>query len=113
MTGDLTARLAPPLALDYLRELSAGLEAAIVLGADGALLAGDAQLAAPAGRLLAAAPGDAPVARERAGDGSWLLAARRADGVAVAARAGAQALVALLEHDLRVVLAALEPADVA
>lgn len=105
MTGDLpTAGSAPALALDLLRELSAGLRRAVVLAADGAPLAGDAALAEPARRLLAAAPPGASAVRERSADGDWLLAARRADGLAVAARVPAQALVELAEHDLRAVL---------
>jgi hypothetical protein len=106
MTGDPTARLTPALALDYLRQLSAGMQAAVVLDADGAPLAGDASLAAPARRLLAASPA-APVARERAADGALLLVARDEEGFAVAALAAPQALEPLLEHDLRTLVSDL------
>jgi hypothetical protein len=107
MTGDApTARLEPALALGWLRELSAGLRAAAVLDAGGRLLAGDERLAAPARRLLAASP-DAPTVREPASGGALLLVARSADGSAVAALAGPEALVELLEHDLETVVSDL------
>jgi hypothetical protein len=110
MTGDVPtagSAPAPALALELLRELSAGLRGAVVLGADGAPLAGDAALAEPARRLLAAAAPGAATVRERAADGDWLLAARRADGLALAARVAARGLVELAEHDLRAVLSDL------
>jgi len=104
MTGDPpTARLAPALALAYLRELSAGVDAAVVLDAAGGALAGDAALAGPARRLLAGAAPDAPLARERLRGGGWLLVARAAGDLAVAMRAAPEALVGLLEHDLQAV----------
>jgi hypothetical protein len=108
MTGDSpTPGLTPALALGWLRELSAGMGAAVVLDAAGAPLAGDASLAAPARRLLASAAPDAPVARERSSGGAWLLVARGTGDLAVAARAAPEALMPLLEHDLRVALSAL------
>ena len=48
--------LTPAQALEYLRTLSADIEEAAVLAADGSLLAGPDQLAEPARALLAAAP---------------------------------------------------------
>jgi hypothetical protein len=108
MTADSRARLTPALALDYLRELSLGVRAAVVLDATGAPLAGDARLADPAARLLASLP-DGTVAREPADDGALLLAARGEGGVAIAVLAGPQALVPLLEHDIRTLLADLAP----
>jgi hypothetical protein len=113
MTGDPpTARLAPALALDYLCELSAGVDAAVVLDAAGAALAGDAALAEPARRLLAGAAPDATLAREPSPGGGWLLIARGAGGFAVAARATPEALIGLLEHDLQAVASGLGPAGI-
>jgi hypothetical protein len=108
MTADPRARLTPALALDCLRELSLGVETAVVLDAAGAPLAGDARLADRATRLLASTP-DGSVAREPADGGALLLAVRDGGGVAIAVLAGPRALVPLLEHDIRTLLADLAP----
>src|SRR3954470_13680214 len=78
----VTAALTPELAIAYVRELSADVRAAVVLAADGRLLAGPEALAAPARELLAVA-GD----RQDVG-------VRTAGGVVLAARGPAHALVA-------------------
>ena len=52
----MTEALTPAQALEYLRTLSADIEEAAVLAADGSLLAGREELAEPARALLAAAP---------------------------------------------------------
>ena len=93
--------LSPPLALDYLRELSADIRSGVVLAADGKLLAGPEALVEPARELLAAAP----AARE--------LHVATADGAVFAARSerhslvvvcGRFALPSLIRYDLRLVL---------
>jgi hypothetical protein len=93
------------LALAYLRELSTDVRAAVVLDRAGELLAGDAELAAAARRLLGAASASA-VRSEPAGAGT-LIAVRAADGCAIAVIAGDRALPGLLRHDLERTLAAL------
>ena len=52
--GRMPPALTPDLALAYVRELSADVRAVAVLDAGGALLAGDAAVAAAAAPLLAA-----------------------------------------------------------
>ena len=79
----MTAALSPDLAIAYVRELSADVRAAAVLGSDGARLAGPVGLAAPARELLAAL-GDASQAT-----------VRRPTGVVVAARGPEHSLVAV------------------
>jgi hypothetical protein len=100
----MTPALTPALALDYLRELSADIRAGVVLGADGELLAGSADLADAARDLLAA------------GDDAVDLHVVTADGAVFAARdhrhaivvtCGRFALPSLARYDLRVVLADL------
>jgi hypothetical protein len=100
----MTDALTPDLALEYLRTLSADIQDAAVLGADGSLLAGQADLAEPARALLAAAPGaeDLEVATGR----GTVFAARSADH-AVVLVCGRYALPALVRFDLRMVLADL------
>jgi hypothetical protein len=96
--------LTPPLALDYLRELSADILSGVVLDPDGTLLAGPEHLADAARDLLEAAP----TAEE--------LHVNTADGAVFAARSGHHALVvvcgrlalpSLIRYDLRLVLADL------
>jgi hypothetical protein len=94
--------LTPPLALDYLRELSADIRAGVVLAPDGALLAGPDALAAPARDLLAAA-GDAAEVHVSTADGA--VYAARSDHHAVAVICGRFALPSLIRYDLRLVLA--------
>ena len=78
--------LTPPLALDYLRELSADIVAGVVLAPDGARLAGPDALAEPARDLLASA---------------------RSEQHAIAVVCGRFALPSLIRYDLRKVLADL------
>ena len=98
------APLTPALALDYLHALSADLLAAVVLDANGELLAGPQTLAAPARALLHTAPQ------------ATLLAGSTPDGAAYAGRDARHAIVAatgphalprLARHDLCTALAAL------
>jgi hypothetical protein len=96
--------LTPPLAIDYLRELSADIVAGVVLAPDGALLAGPEHLHEAARDLMAGAP----AAEE--------LHVSTADGAVFAARSPQHALVvvcgrlalpSLIRYDLRLVLADL------
>jgi hypothetical protein len=96
--------LTPPLALDYLRELSADIRAGVVLAPDGALLAGPDAFAAPARDLLAAA-GDAAEVHVSTADGA--VYAARSDHHAIAVICGRFALPSLIRYDLRLVLADL------
>jgi hypothetical protein len=61
----MTAALSPDLAIAYVREMSADVRAAVVIGADGAVLAGDAALADAATAF--AAPGTAGSRRTAGG----------------------------------------------
>jgi hypothetical protein len=97
----MTAALTPSLALDYLRELSADIRAAIVLDAAGNRLAGPERLAAPARAHAAQAPlvaASTPAGR---------VFSARDDRHAVLAATGPLALPGLTIHDLRTVLLAL------
>jgi len=108
----MTDALTPDLALEYLRTLSADIEEAAVLAADGRLLAGLPELAEPARALLAAAPeaDDLEVATALG-----CVFAARSDRHAVVLVTGRYALPALVRFDLRMVLADLagESRDVA
>jgi hypothetical protein len=108
----MTDALTPAQALDYLRTLSADIEEAAVLAADGSLLAGPDALAEPARALLAAAPDSDDV--EVATVGGSVFAAR-GGGYAVVLVCGRFALPALVRFDLRMVLGDLagERRDVA
>lgn len=103
----MTERLPAPLALRYLHALSTDVVAGVVVGADGALLAGDAPLHAAARQLLASeAAADAYGASAEA-EQTTIIALRDArHGVAVAC--GRHVVAALVVHDLRTVLAALD-----
>jgi hypothetical protein len=101
----MTPALTPPLALDYLRELSTDVRQGAVLGADGALLAGPAGLAEPVGALLAAA-GDAAEVHVALPEGA--VYAVRSPRHAVIVACGPFTLPALALYDLRVVLAELD-----
>lgn len=110
----MTAILTPALALRYLRQLSTDVRAAIVLGADGAALAGDAALAEPAGRLLALLPATACELVVRVSEGGSargsVLLGRSGTGegaLALVLAVGPHALLDLLSHDAEAVLAAL------
>ena len=93
--------LTPAQALEYLRTLSADIEEAAVLAADGSLLAGPDELAEPARALLAAAPeaDDLEVSTAQGG-----VFAARSDTHAVVVVCGRFALSALVRFDLRMVL---------
>ena len=93
--------LTPPLALDYLRELSADIHAGVVLAPDGALLAGPEHLADPARDLLGAA-GDAGELQVTTTDGG--VYAARDDRHAIAVVVSRFALPSLIRYDLRLVL---------
>ncbi len=97
----MTAVLTPGAALARIATLTPGLRAAAVLDADGALLAGDAELAARAQEALHSA-GSAPQARTP--DGLHVV---RVGGRAIAAQAGPDVLGGLLLADLRDALARL------
>jgi hypothetical protein len=97
--------LSPELALDYVRELSADVRAALVLDAAGELLAGPPELAAAALALLAAG-GDA--AELEAGGGDGVVCAVRSSAHAAVAVCGRFAIGGVVRHDLRTALAALE-----
>jgi hypothetical protein len=100
-TAAMTAVLTPGAALARIATLTPGLRAAAVLDASGALLAGDAALAARAREALHSA-GSAP--RTRTPDG---LHVAQAGDRAIVAQAGPEALGGLLLADLRDALARL------
>ena len=108
----MTDALSPAQALEYLRTLSADIEEAAVLAADGSLLAGPEMLAEAARALLAAAL-DADDLEVSTVAGSVFAA--RSDRHAVVLVCGRFALPALVRFDLRMVLADLagERRDVA
>ena len=93
--------LSPPLALAYLRELSADIRAGVVLAPDGRLLAGPEALAAPARDVLAAAP-DARELQVATADGAVFAA--RSDRHAIVVVCGRFALPSLIRYDLRLAL---------
>jgi hypothetical protein len=93
--------LTPPLALDYLRELSADIRAGVVLDPAGTLLAGPESLAEPARDLLEAA-GDAAEVQVTTADGG--VYAARDERHAVAVVVSRFALPSLIRYDLRLVL---------
>jgi hypothetical protein len=97
--------LTPALALDYVRELSADVRAALVLGADGEPLAGPAELAAPARALLEAAGGAAEL---EAGGDAGVVCAVRTEAHAAVAVCGRFAIGGVVREDLRAALAAIE-----
>src|SRR5688572_27929077 len=97
----MTPALTPPLALEYLSELSADVREGVVLGPAGELLAGREALAGPARDLLATAGEAAEVDVVTAGG---TVVAARSEGHAVVVVCGRHALPALARHDLRVVL---------
>jgi hypothetical protein len=97
--------LTPPLALDYLRELSADIVAGVVLAPDGALLAGPDALADPARDLLQAAGDVASDVHVTTADGA--VYAARSERHAIAVVCGRFALPSLIRYDLRKVLADL------
>jgi hypothetical protein len=100
-TAAMTAALTPGAALARIATLTPGLRAAAVLGADGALLAGDAEVAARARKALHSAGSASEV---RTPDGLHVV---RAGERAIAAQAGPGALGGLLLADLRDALSRL------
>jgi hypothetical protein len=103
--------LAPDLVLRYLRELSADQIGAVVLAADGSLLAGPQALAEPARALIAAVPGTTPEIAVTGEAGSVFAARDAAHAVVVACTA--HALGGLVLHDLRTALGDLAGAPAA
>jgi hypothetical protein len=97
--------LTPPLALDYLRELSADIRSGVVLDAAGKLLAGPQELG-DAARDLVRAAGDAEEIHVSMADGGVFAA--RSDKHALVVVCGRLALPSLIRYDLRLVLADLE-----
>ena len=106
----MTAALTPELAVDYLRELSADIEAVAVLTPDGRPLAGEPAVADAARALLAAAPEAAEI---EVATGAGAVHAARAAEHAVVAVCGRFALPALIRYDLKVVLGELAAAEAA
>ena len=108
----MTEALTPAQALEYLRTLSADIEDAAVLDADGELLAGPEALAEPARRLLEAAPDADDVEVSTA---AGCVFAARSDAHALVLVTRRFALPALVRYDLRMVLSDLagERRDVA
>jgi hypothetical protein len=100
--------LTPPLALDYLRELSADIRAGVVLDHGGALLAGPEELAGAARDLLAAA-GDAREVQVSIAEGTVFAA--RSDRHAIVLACGRFALPSLIRYDLKLVLSDLAGAS--
>ena len=96
--------LTPPLALAYLRELSADIVAGVVLDRDGKLLAGPAELGAAARDLLTAT-GDAEDVHVSTADGAVFAARSQRHQLVVVC--GRFALPSLIRYDLRLVLADL------
>ncbi len=96
--------LTPPLALDYLRELSADIVSGVVLDRAGNLLAGPDDLGEPARDLMNAA-GDAEEVHVNTADGS--IFAARSDKHALVVVCGRLALPSLIRYDLRLALADL------
>ena len=100
--------LTPPLALDYLRELSADIRSGVVLDPGGALLAGPEALGEPARDLLGAA-GSAEEIHVTTPDGAVFAA--RSDQHALVVVCGRFALPSLIRYDLRLVLGDLAGGD--
>jgi hypothetical protein len=96
--------LTPPLALDYLRELSADIRSGVVLDSAGALLAGPEDLGEAARDLMQAAP-DAEEIHVSTADGAVFAARSAKHGLVVVC--GRLALPSLIRYDLRLVLADL------
>ena len=95
--------LTPALAVDYVHELSADVDAVVVLGADGQLEAGPEPLAADARALLAA---DGAAELEVVTPGG-VVCAVRSPGHAAVAVCGRFAIPGVVREDLRAALAAL------
>ena len=96
--------LTPPLALEYLRELSADIVTGVVLDGDRNLLAGADGLGDAARDLMAAA-GDAEEVHVSTADGA--IFAARSGKHALVVVCGRFALPSLIRYDLRLALADL------
>jgi len=103
----MPSALTPDVAIDYLRELSADIRAAVLLDAEGRRLAGAEGLAEPARALLEAAPDEAAI--EVVADRGAVFAAR-SERHALCVVTGRFALPALVLYDLRAVLSDLAEA---
>jgi hypothetical protein len=99
-----TTALTPELALSRLGELSADIRVAVVLDAAGNRLAGDAELAAAAADLIAAAGDSAAI---EVADERGAVFAVRDHRHAIVAVTSRPSLASLMFMDLRAVLAAL------
>src|SRR4051812_4988687 len=93
----MDAQATPDLIVRYLRELSADLVAAAVVGRDGQTLAGPAVLGDAAGRVAQAA-GGAPLVELR--DGRHLVVLGRGDVHLLVAVHTRHALAGLVRHDV-------------
>ncbi|MCW3015065.1 MAG: hypothetical protein JWO02_2157 [Solirubrobacterales bacterium] len=93
----MTDAVPAPIVLAYLATLSVDLRTAVVLDADGAVVAGDAAIADAAQRLLHDA--DTAVARQ-APHGDGTLFAVRSSSHVLAVAVGPHALEAVVVHDL-------------
>lgn len=100
----MTDAIPAEVALAYLSTLSVDLRAAVVLGEEGATLAGDAALAAPA-LAVARAAQEGTAGQAPHGDGRLFAASR--GGVTLALAVGPHALEAVVVHDLLTTLADL------
>jgi hypothetical protein len=100
----MTTALTPPLALDYVRQLSADVIDGVILDASGTLLAGSDHVAEAARALLAAVP-HAPEIEGTTEHGKAFAA--RSGGYAIVVATGRFALSRLTRHDLRAALSAL------
>jgi hypothetical protein len=97
--------LTPALALDYVRELSADVRAAVLVNAAGELLAGPVELEDPARALLEAGAGAAEL---EVGSADGVVCAVRSASHAAVAVCGRFAIPGVVREDLRTALAALE-----
>ncbi|WP_354697840.1 hypothetical protein DSM112329_03490 [Paraconexibacter sp. AEG42_29] len=93
MTDAVPARIA----LAYLATLSADLRSAVIVAADGEVVAGDAGLEPAATRLL---DGAGPAEARKAAHSDGTLFAARSDGHLLALAVGPHALEAVVVHDL-------------
>jgi hypothetical protein len=100
----MTSALTPELALAYLRELSGDIDAAVLLDAAGAVLAGDEPLGPAARELLAASEAASLEVLTPGGD----VFAARSERFALVVAARRVSLPGLVRHDLELVLGDLE-----
>jgi hypothetical protein len=106
----MDAAATPDLVVRYLRELSADLLAAAVVGADGRTLAGPEALGAAAAQAVAASGSSARVIEAR--DAERLVVVARGNAHVLAAVHTRHALPGLVRHDLLTALGDLgDPVD--